>query len=355
MKQAPRNFAPGSLIKWLHPMFWVAAGLHGFLLFVPLSSEETIAVPEEEATETITVSRIPSSSASNASAGSNSGQSAGSQSSAAGGQSNGGGAAASSGTSSSRSSTSSGRSSASGSGASGEDNANRDVEDEIADLSDDSSANGNSDASDTVAVRGNIGSGENNGVDPLLAYAREISDREPQVSESLYNYVRVLSLAYTPYNPVDGSSADNDETLTDIEESDTEEKWLSAIRAKTNRPNLLPEQVETPVTIDYPLIRCLNPSPNLAEVGVLVDANGEIIPVEVDAEAATMATVIATLIGEPLPDTATVIEGTGYHGLDREAIKAVSGQTFEAKNEVKAYLFEVQVDYDPDDCFALPN
>ncbi|MEO0536077.1 MAG: hypothetical protein AAF215_19655 [Cyanobacteria bacterium P01_A01_bin.123] len=346
MKQDPQNSVVGSLIKWLHPMFLVAAGLHGFLLFVPLSSEETITVPEEEATEAITVSRIPNPPASNTPERSESGQSASSQSSASGAQSNSGGAAASSGASASR--PGNGRSSEV-EGGSGGSNPNRDVENEVADLSNDNGSNNSdtNDISDTVAVRGNNNADEDNRVDPLLAYAREISDRDQrQVSDALYAYVRALSLAYV-YIPVDNTPA--------VIEKDIED-WINIIRIQANQPNLSPERIEDPLTIDYPLITCLTPPPESATLGVLVDANGEVIPVETSDEEMTITTAIAPLTGELSPNTvAKVIKGTGYRGLDHRALEVVSEQEFEDGNEVKAYLYEVQVNYDANNCIAVPN
>ncbi|MEO1353183.1 MAG: hypothetical protein AAFW84_31205 [Cyanobacteria bacterium J06635_15] len=342
MKQDPQNSVVGSLIKWLHPMFLVAAGLHGFLLFVPLSSEETIAVPEEEATETITVSRIPSPSASNTSEGSESGQSASSQPSTSGEQSDSGGAPASG------RATGNGRSSPIGEG-SGGSNTDRDVETEVADLSNDNGSNNSdtNDISDTVAVRGNNNADEDNRVDPLLAYAEEISNRDQrQVSDTLYAYVRALSLAYV-YIPVDNTPA--------VIEKDIED-WINIIRIQANQPNLSPERIEEPLTIDYPLITCLTPPPESATLGILVDADGEVIPVETSDEEMTITTAIAPLTGElSLNNVAKVIKGTGYRGLDHRALEAVSEQEFEDGDEVKAYLYEVQVNYDADRCIAVPN
>lgn len=344
MKQTSQNSSIRTLIRWLHPMFWVAAGLHGFLLFVPLSSEETIAIPEEAATEPITVTRIPTrpiSSDVEAGATASSTGAASSSQPAAG--------TSGSGTINSRGNPSRPGGGQSNSGGSTNSNDNdgeeRDINSEISDLSNENDSN-SSDADSSVTPRGIGNGGGTNTVDSLLAYAREISERDqPRVSDALYAYVRALSLAYT-YIPVDPS-------LTEKNRED----WIMAVRAQTNHPNLSPEQISEPVTIEYPLITCLRTEPELATVGVIVDVNGNVIPLEAEAdeELPDLATMIANPMGIPLPNTATVIKGTGYRGLDHKAIEAVSEQAFENQDEIKAYLYEVQVDYDGDSCVAVPT
>ncbi|MEM8542568.1 MAG: hypothetical protein AAGF66_01065 [Cyanobacteria bacterium P01_H01_bin.119] len=359
MKQAPKFSTLGTVIRWIHPMFWAALGAHALVLFIPLSSEQSISVPEAEETETITVSRAPtvtksgSKNSDSAQTDGTSRQSTSSQSSTSGSGAAGTGRrlAADSGSGSRTGGSGSGGPESSG----GSDD--RNVEEELADLSTESNSDSTPDTDTTNAPSTDVNGETSNGTDPLLAYAEEIRSRDERtISDILYNSFRALNLAYTPI-PVLEEEAIEKEI----------EAWVSTIRTQTNRRSLSPEEVAAPITVNYEAVSCLRPEPAAATVGVLVDENGDVIPLVMneDNRPPTVGSEIIALLEDlnetlpeeakiRVPDAAKLIKSTGYTGLDGKAIAAVIEQDFEPSDDIKAYLYQVEVSYDPGQCVSLP-
>ncbi|MEM6423661.1 MAG: hypothetical protein AAF728_00635 [Cyanobacteria bacterium P01_D01_bin.128] len=357
MKQTPKFSTFGTVIRWIHPMFWAALGAHALVLFIPLSSEESISVPEAEETESITVSRVPSlakpgsKNSGSAQSDSTGRQSAPSQSGAS--QS---GAAGTGGKSSAGSGSGSGSGSTGSSSSSGESR-DRDVEEELADLSTESNSDSTPETDTTNAPSTDVNGETGDGTDPLLAYAEEIRSRDERtISDILYNSFRALNLAYTPI-PVLEEEAIEKEI----------EAWVSTIRTQTNRRSLSPEEVAAPITVNYEAVSCLRPEPAAATVGVLVDENGDVIPLVMndDNRPPTVGSEIIALLEDlnetlpeeakiRVPDAAKLIKSTGYTALDGKAIAAVIEQDFEPSDDIKAYLYQVEVSYDPGQCVSLP-
>ncbi|NEP18070.1 MAG: hypothetical protein F6J97_14380 [Leptolyngbya sp. SIO4C1] len=118
--------------------------------------------------------------------------------------------------------------------------------------------------------------------------------------------------------------------------------WLSAVRARTGLATLESQSVEPPVGLRYPLekdaslayernfVACLSETPQSALVGVDFDAAEE-------------------MAADP-----ALLRSTGYEFLDQEAIARASQQgEFPSQKAQKAYTVEVVIDYDAERCFGL--
>ncbi|NET38283.1 MAG: hypothetical protein F6K19_40840 [Cyanothece sp. SIO1E1] len=121
------------------------------------------------------------------------------------------------------------------------------------------------------------------------------------------------------YNPE--GTAEND-ALTRSDE------WLARIREKSADPEIIPGK-PIDISIDYERRNCLPTRPNVADVRILVNAEG--------------------MVDEP-----ELIFSTGYDALNQKAIEAIK-ENFEevvelptAEKEFKAYQFRVTVNYDSD-------
>lgn len=141
-----------------------------------------------------------------------------------------------------------------------------------------------------------------------------------------------IALAYSSKNTSDRSAKAN------------ASKWTDKINAQAGDigvSNLEPLKVEDFTSVSYPIEPaerenkqsfrvCLEQPPGAAEVGVLFDAQGEII-------------------SEP-----ELIRSTGYAVVNNKLITAIkSAEDLPNDRQLKAFIFEVAVDYDADVCTSL--
>ncbi|MEL6606013.1 MAG: hypothetical protein AAFP20_22600, partial [Cyanobacteria bacterium J06614_10] len=81
-----------------------------------------------------------------------------------------------------------------------------------------------------------------------------------------------------------------------------------------------------------PLSLCLEQEPHDAEIGVLFDADGDIV------------------------DRPTVIRSTGYSALNEQIQATVAAyEDFPSDRSSKAYNFEIEIEYDDEACVSLED
>ncbi len=182
----------------------------------------------------------------------------------------------------------------------------------------------NSDASNRS---GNTARDSNLSIDTLLAKVTQ------QMPDSLRDFVAALdkSLTYSAENTDDASA------------QKAREAWQANIQRQANVgqiERMQPAEITDLTQIEYPiesslkaegrsLRRCLTEDPKSAEVGVLFDAQGNVV------------------------DEPVLLRSTGYGALNEE-IKAtvVAYKDFPSDRASKAYTFEVEVFYDSELCIT---
>ncbi len=125
---------------------------------------------------------------------------------------------------------------------------------------------------------------------------------------------------FTTYN--DASTTDEDERYED---------WILRSKRAYDNPQLEFFESE-PLLLQPPEPQyCLQPEPQNGLVGALVDPEGN-------------------LLGQP-----EILGSTGYLGFNLQAAQIVRAQPFEPTKSVAAYRFPVIVEYDAENCVAVPE
>ncbi len=109
--------------------------------------------------------------------------------------------------------------------------------------------------------------------------------------------------------------------------------WFEVL-VKYGDPEKIYQSVEEPIELDYLLGECLVSPPVAASVGVIVDANEDIIDTSSEN------------VGNP-----RLLRSTGYNILNVQAIESVKEYDFPDESEIQAYVLKVEaVGYDADAC-----
>ena len=189
--------------------------------------------------------------------------------------------------------------------------------------------------SSSASVRPSSGSpSSGSGTNAPLTLSALLSDVTQQMPDSLRAFANKLnrSLSYSAKDT-------DDESATQARED-----WQENIQKQANVGQIErfpPAEITELTQIEYPiessieadgqlLNRCLEKAPHSAEIGVLFDAQGNIV------------------------DQPAVLRSTGYSALNEE-IKAIVAayEDFPSDRAAKAYAFEVDVFYDSEGCVSL--
>ncbi|MEM9162548.1 MAG: hypothetical protein AAGC54_05705 [Cyanobacteria bacterium P01_F01_bin.4] len=335
--------------KSIYPMFLLALGLHVGLLFIPISgsSDEVVPAPDPEG-ETISVTRIPTEDGKTTSAAANP---AASPQTAAAKPAQASRPAQPATRQSGTPRTNAQQGEQSNRQANGDANrangrnpqggnrnaANRDVDEELANLGNASPPPPPPSSRETPPANATPPSSPQ---EPLTLAALLEKAKRP-VPEQLR---ALLALFSTAYNYQAGQT-------NDAAETQARDSWLAGIRDRTGL-TLEPEPLEKPVKIPYPLERedsflqkygdyeydldfvvCLKEAPQPAVVGIAFDQAGAIAD-----------------------EAPIILRGTGYEFLNQEALERVKQyEDFPLDKAQKAYTIDVEIDHDDERCPVVPT
>ncbi|MGC1527882.1 MAG: hypothetical protein WA783_17690 [Phormidesmis sp.] len=168
---------------------------------------------------------------------------------------------------------------------------------------------------------------------PLILSAL-LSDVTQQMPDSLRAFADKLNRSLT-YSAKDTDDESANQAREDWQENIQKQANIGQIErfpaAEITELTQIEYPIESSVEADGQLLnRCLEKAPHSAEIGVLFDAQGNII------------------------DQPTVLRSTGYSALNEE-IKAIVAayEDFPSDRAAKAYAFEVDVFYDSEGCVSL--
>lgn len=295
-----------SIASWIPMMLMLSLGLHGIVLFLPISSsdEEPIPPPNPEG-ESITVTRVPTNSGVNPEAKTSSN-------------------ADTNGASRRPATSASGKTAATSTNAASRTQAGRTQTHRSQGRTGQDSSSGRSTSAQASTPTRTQGAGQTPSQTSSAASASvpnlgtSSTAATPQVSQALRDRIAELEQNYR-YDPW---------RTTPQEALDVFQTWTTTVQEKTGIPFFFPQRIREPLTVEYPLRVCLPIEPTAASLGVLTDANGAIV-------------------GDP-----EIIRSTGYEWFNAAAIAQVKAQSFPQNAKFKAYTFEVQVEYDATHCLG---
>ncbi|NJL85193.1 MAG: hypothetical protein HC886_03195 [Leptolyngbyaceae cyanobacterium SM1_1_3] len=317
------NFLARSLIGWIPLGFLIALGVHGLVLFVPLSSSQEMPASETADEEPVTISRLPLDSKTSDSqenlAPARTGAATAQNRSASGSSAQAGSGRSAQTNSRTTRSNQANRSNTRRNNSSSRrqtttESESRSAEEEIAALPPDSPASNPAAGNPSTPAAAPETPNRTQGLTALLAYAKTLAAQPMIASDSLLSYIAYLRRAYA-YSPLDTTPAEATANLA---------RWTAQIEAEADVPVASP--TASKLMLEYPLKICLEAAPKPASVGAWVTARGA------------------------LADDPVLLKSTGYAGLNEKAIAVVKEQTFADTSQPRAYVYEVAIDYDPDRC-----
>ncbi|MEL6854218.1 MAG: hypothetical protein AAFO83_03815 [Cyanobacteria bacterium J06607_13] len=197
-----------------------------------------------------------------------------------------------------------------------------------------SASSANSGSSSNATGSGTSASGTSGrGSISIAALLEKVTQQVPASLRDLASEMD-KSLTYDPENTDDDSA------------EQAREDWKANIQKQANVgtiERIEPTELDGLAEVTYPLevseipdrqplSLCLEQEPHDAEIGVLFDADGDIV------------------------DRPTVIRSTGYSALNEQIQATVAAyEDFPSDRSSKAYNFEIEVEYDDDACVSLED
>jgi hypothetical protein len=127
---------------------------------------------------------------------------------------------------------------------------------------------------------------------------------------------------------------------TALAETEARQRWIQTLRQEQAMETLMPEALEKPIKLNYPLksslkyqrrfMACLSQTPKPVALGVFFDRTGA------------------------LAEDPALLRGSGYRFLNQEAMEQLKQYPdFPEQKAQKAFTVEVEIDYDSKACLTV--